>query len=133
VIVFQGEKKLYTINEKEKATMTNARMAKGRFMPLGSVSFFKIRISAKQKETIINVKIDAELLIRNITSICRKYDAGYPVSGDTLSIRRAGLKILLQNSAVRNKEGIALLSLPVQLDQHQPSFFITACFKAVVR
>jgi hypothetical protein len=37
-------------------------MASGRFIPLGSESFFIIRIKAKQNETIMNVKMEAELL-----------------------------------------------------------------------
>ncbi len=32
-------------------------------MPLGKVSLFMIKISAKQKETIINVRMEAELLM----------------------------------------------------------------------
>jgi hypothetical protein len=51
----------------ENVTITNAKMASGRLMLLGSESFFKIKIIARQKETIIKVKIDVELL-KGITS-----------------------------------------------------------------
>lgn len=44
--------------------MTSARMARGRFTLLGSVSFFMMRTKAKQKDTIINVRIEALLLIK---------------------------------------------------------------------
>ncbi|MGQ5392119.1 hypothetical protein ACT8ZS_15010 [Paenibacillus sp. M.A.Huq-84] len=46
-------------------TITNANMARGRFTVLGSVSFFKIRIRAKQNDTIIIVNIEAELLMQD--------------------------------------------------------------------
>ncbi|WP_207953010.1 hypothetical protein [Paenibacillus agricola] len=42
-------------------------MARGRLMLLGSESFLKIKIMARQNETIINVNIEAELL-KGITS-----------------------------------------------------------------
>jgi hypothetical protein len=42
-------------------------MARGRLMLLGSESFLKINIIARQNETIINVIIEAELL-KGITS-----------------------------------------------------------------
>lgn len=37
-------------------------MAKGRFTFAGKVSFFMIKISARENEIIVNVKIEAPLL-----------------------------------------------------------------------
>ena len=53
--------KLYKIRKKEKQTMTRAVMDNPRFMPGGSVSFFKISTKAKQKEIIMNVVINSML------------------------------------------------------------------------
>lgn len=56
-------KKLYKIKKKEKETITRAKMAKGRFTPAGSVSFFIIKMSDKEKDSIKNVTIDPALLM----------------------------------------------------------------------
>ena len=60
---FQCSKEADKISTKDNETMTIASKAKYRFICAGRLSFFIIKMMARQKDTSINVSIDPESVI----------------------------------------------------------------------